>query len=524
MSEDAKAAIARMANPVPEGWDERLCWPEMWCVLTDLDCLWTLAPPFYEIKEAAEKVLSFWRTQRSYLREYKVVSLQWRWREEWRQREQRELPVWHQQDWWRASCDVWADHFVHRSEKDRSLLAYTADSKRGQRDIQTQIRPGRYLRQFFQAYLTEAQIKFFAEWQATGRIQTQFSDAEKFPLRFATTADEIERVYLGGPDSCMSHDASSYRTGGVHPVRVYAAGDLAIAYLENLSGLDRLARYPARSLIWPDKKVFGRVYPTDHCWSSDGYHTQRESLDMAEALTSRLLTLGYLRDGATSARTFQGARLCRMETARSRIVIMPYLDWHWCFTDHPEGGFCMTKEGDGAPATETNGLAIEEEAEPEYDWTCDRCGEGRMDDDDSAVVFSRWVPGRGARGEMTWCWGCYEYHSFHCEATENDYSEEDTDSVHVQGFGRVVVDWAEEHCYRSDYSGDWFDPERNSRVVMADGEIWSDEEFEEHGFTCEITDMAYPHEDVHPDYLGVWKGCTDRQIDKWRGKLDEAAD
>ena len=67
---------------------------------------------------------------------------------------------------------------------------------------------------------------------------------------------EIERVYLEGPTSCMSYEAGDEDIReSIHPVRVYGAGDLAVAYMRNARG-----KINARTICRPEKKVYGRLY------------------------------------------------------------------------------------------------------------------------------------------------------------------------------------------------------------------------------------------------------------------------
>ena len=140
----------------------------------------------------------------------------WHERENLAQRS-RIMPVWYQQEWWRKAWQIRQFQYVHVSEKDRTLIAYTQDADKGRRNIQTPIKPGKYLTKYFSEVLTAKQIAFFAAWQTTGVAGSRGYD--KAPLMFARTADEIEAVYMAGPDSCMSGGAGEYK-GPCHPVRV----------------------------------------------------------------------------------------------------------------------------------------------------------------------------------------------------------------------------------------------------------------------------------------------------------------
>jgi hypothetical protein len=116
-------------------------------------------------------------------------------------------------------------HFAHLSLSTPGYVAYTKDEEHGIRDVQTRIRPGKYLSQFFQ--LSQEQVIEYC-----GRC-----NAEALSLKFATDAKTIETVYTNGPDSCMRKSFNL----PVHPTAVYAStfedgrplpdpADVAIAY------------------------------------------------------------------------------------------------------------------------------------------------------------------------------------------------------------------------------------------------------------------------------------------------------
>src|SRR3546814_6153020 len=82
--------------------------------------------------------------------------------------------------------------------------------------------PGRYLHRFFSAHLNNNAIE---GWCA--RLSVQL---EEDALKITQDADEIEDVYVGGPGSCMAHDASEFDSVG-HTTRVFAGHDTGIAYI-----------------------------------------------------------------------------------------------------------------------------------------------------------------------------------------------------------------------------------------------------------------------------------------------------
>lgn len=181
--------------------------------------------------------------------------------------------------------------FPHISTDDPSMIAYTASFEKGMQDVQTKARPGRFLQKYFGDVLKPDQVRGLAG-MLTGQLPM-------FELKFAVTADEIVRVYTSGPSSCMSKPADYYHyTNGLHPVSVYA-GVFQVAYLE------RFGRISDRALVWPEKKLYGRVYG-----GNDGVFIRK------------------LKETGFSEGHFNGARLpiIKVPGSQSRIL-MPYVDW-----------------------------------------------------------------------------------------------------------------------------------------------------------------------------------------------------
>jgi len=161
----------------------------------------------------------------------------WRYRE--RERFERGLykpVVWAGQDWF--DKNQIADHFLHVSIKDPTRVAFTKCARDGDRDIQTAMKPGKYLAANFKM-LTPEQVKNYAMQHST-----KFENKE---LKFATTPEEIERVYkpsLGC--SCFS---------GTTKANLYGSGDFAVAYIEGDDG-----KIKARAVCAPGRKIYTRPY------------------------------------------------------------------------------------------------------------------------------------------------------------------------------------------------------------------------------------------------------------------------
>lgn len=144
------------------------------------------------------------------------------------------------------SSEVGLNHFLHLSIQNPGYVSYTASPELGREDRQVRTTFGRYIRKFYEG-LTDHRIR-----DITNEFKSKYADLE---LHWARTGDEIERVYVNGPRSCMSY-ATDYAGFGchVHPSRAYAAPDLAVAYLQNKEN----GNISARCLTY--KKTFIRGY------------------------------------------------------------------------------------------------------------------------------------------------------------------------------------------------------------------------------------------------------------------------
>lgn len=118
-------------------------------------------------------------------------------------------------------------------------------------------------------------------------------------LQIGRTADEFEHVYTNGPHSCMAYEATQGRyQSGFHPVRVYGDLDLGVAYIT------RSGDITARTLVWPDKKLYGRIYGD------------------RDRLIERLTEEGYIESPGWD---FSGARLHLKRNGENEII-SPYVD------------------------------------------------------------------------------------------------------------------------------------------------------------------------------------------------------
>lgn len=163
---------------------------------------------------------------------------------DWKAREQKRLndgiykpAPWAIHPWWRVNCIP--EHFAHVSVKDKALIAFTKGDKEGSADIQTSMKPGKYLAEFFGKVLTPEEIRKFAMEYEAKLVAKE--------LKFAKTPEEIQNVYatknLG---SCFS---------GTTKANLYGSGDFAVAYIETKNGDTK-----ARAVCCPERKIYGCCY------------------------------------------------------------------------------------------------------------------------------------------------------------------------------------------------------------------------------------------------------------------------
>ncbi|NYF30654.1 hypothetical protein [Sphingopyxis sp. JAI108] len=318
---------------------------------------------------------------------------------------------WHDEPWYQAKHD---EHFCHISTEQAGKIAFTENSAKGQLDRQLVMSPGRYLHRFFSNDLDNNAIE---GWCARLSVQLQ-EDA----LKITQDADEIEDVYVGGPSSCMAHDASDFESF-CHPARIYAGPDTALAYI----GAREDAR--ARSVVWPERKIHTSIYGD------------------VSRLKLLLEAAGYREGG------LNGARVRRIVDGDSFVV--PYIDAGGDLAD--DGEYLIIGRGN-IPSENTNGLG-------DQCWYCPRC-------DHSSTAHDTVYYSDGSSEE--WCYGCFTDRTIFCAYNECSYSNAETfvtvladDDEHdvlerdVEAFGAVYLEdrgewWVSGCCRRCDASGDWF--------------------------------------------------------------------
>lgn len=183
-------------------------------------------------------------------------------------------------------------HFAHLAAANEFMIGYFANPAYAVMDKASEIKPGAYLKKFYPAMSENDRKRYAAIVDNSGDVF------------IGRTEDEMEFAYEKCPHtSCMTTAYQQSRgrefKSPIHPIRVYAAGDLAIAYTKSKTG-----SVAERCLCWPDRKIYSRIY-------GDG------SGRLGKLLMARGMTSGTIDE-------FNGARLKRILVGGSFVV--PYID------------------------------------------------------------------------------------------------------------------------------------------------------------------------------------------------------
>ncbi len=351
-------------------------------------------------------------------------------------------------------------HFAHRSKDKAAFVAFTESPEKGARDIQTRLRPGVYLKRYFGEILSDAEVTHFA------RLHAMLSGEHNSELKFATKADEIEYIYTNGPASCMSLAAREF-SSNVHPVRVYGDSDLQLAYLEGDSGYHD-APIMARALVWPDRKIYGRVYPTPERY----YDSQKDCARAAQSeLISALESAGY------QSGRFRGAKIQKIYDEHNGAHVMPYLDGDQSVDD--TGNYFTIAFNGEYDATNTNGLL-------DSGFVCDHCEERASRGYENSVNVRR--------GEQIWCDSCVNSYAFYCTGTGEYYSESSFESVEIDG-DIYSLEYAESHFTYCEYSEEWTRGCRYTVETKNGEQTWCESSVMDNAFMCEGTGKWHSSDD-----------------------------
>lgn len=335
--------------------------------------------------------------------------------------------------------------FVHVSKLEPSKIALTPSAEHGIADRQVIMRVGSFLERYaiWRADIDSQQKQFIIE----NRVIQHTTYYAPVAIQYASTADDIERVYVAGPRSCMSQPAEHYRSY-IHPVRVYGDSDLSLAYLTDLDDPERIT---ARALIWRDKNRHGRIYGDEH--------RMQRALEIA----------GF------SQGDFLGARIRNILDDRKKdIYVMPYLD-HDQQVAKIDSDWLMIDSNGSIHATQTNGLAVEGQE-------CESCGD--MEDSGSLrEVYTREDRVRH------WCSHCADENAFHCEQTGSLVHNDHMSIID----GETVAMWHTSNANYCEYNEEHTFEPCFDVIVSEDGETqsWSRGAFQCHGDICRIDGLRY---------------------------------
>lgn len=227
---------------------------------------------------------------------------------------------WHDEPWF-STVHTELKHYLEVT--DEGFVRYymnLSDSRRNIKCGSTTI--GRYLNTFADQYKIDS-----AEIARLSIRHSETFEKENYKLHFTTDPDQIEEVYVNGPSSCMSipmwhedidpdDDDGYFEDIPEHPTRVYGnSPDLALAYLTNKQG-----EYSARTLVWPDKKIYGRVYGDE------------------DRITTRLKEQGYTQNHLEGAR-IKKVPVPHPEGREKPAYLGPYVDY--CPYVHEKGEFLI---------------------------------------------------------------------------------------------------------------------------------------------------------------------------------------
>ena len=397
---------------------------------------------------------------------------EWISREARRMGQEYELVPWHTQEWFSAkygdSTNPVFYHMPHLSEKHPGLIAYTENFDKGRRDIQTPIKPGKYLQRFFGDVLSPDEIR---EWASKCSVQNS-----AYELHFTTDADEIERVYTNGPHSCMSHKNWD---SGIHPCRVYSEGDLALAYLTK--GDDIVAR----TIVWPENKTYVRIYG---------------DFDRLKAL---LEDQGYCQGYS------DGARIKAIPYREA--YIMPYIDGADLASLTDDGAFFVIDNRGMYCTDNTNGTT-------DNGKYCEHC-ESHTNDDTFTV---------NNHGTLeTWCEDCYSDNSAVCEHCDENVHVAEIRTVRRRSTRGTTIEeyWCDSCCDNDATECEDTEELWHSDCIAttADGRHISVDAYDDDYFTCDHCAEIFPNDEYKEhDHGSVCTACHSELADDEGSEDDDA--
>lgn len=351
---------------------------------------------------------------------------------------------WDSEEW--AMGDYYWVHAAHISESDAGLVAFNLSNDKMRRNIQTKMKPGRYLQRFYGHVLSDEDIKYWSSKfsaLAEGPV-LHFIDNDTWAGSTSELEDAWINIYRRGPHSCMK---------GKDAVRVYAmkGNHLALAYWEFEGSI------VGRCIVRNDEREWIR------CYSDSGVIS-------IETLEQRITNAGY-----KESRNLEGIRVQKIEYNPGWV--MPYLDGRAQMVEDQGSYFVITDNGE-YECCNTSGY-IE-------GLSCSCCG-GACYEDELTYV-------EAADGSV--CSGCLDerYTYAHGRYGQEWYSNDDV--VYCRTDGEYYVErWASHNdVYQCEQCGDWYHiddlvPVQDAESICCNCAVALDE------------DDDYGNSYAHPDYV-----------------------
>lgn len=276
------------------------------------------------------------------------------------------VPVWNNEHWFYDSPYYYA-HQCHQSEKDPTMVAYNQNLDKLARNIQTAIKPGRYLQQFFGDVLSQDQIKYWAERQGT-TAESRYTLHVLNNNEWQGDKVGLQKVWKEMYSRCLV-DYSCMR--GFSAPRVYGlpGNHLGLAVWTRKGDPNPFENEDTpvygRAIVRFDEIGFNRVFPFAN-----------HDAEMHEsALQTWLKSAGFPHTG-----TLEDIYIDYQESDSS--VVCPYIDGdaQYVEVDYAFGQDVLRIGHSGHEACNTSGKIS-------LGTTCAECG-GRFDDDDLYYIDS----------------------------------------------------------------------------------------------------------------------------------------
>jgi hypothetical protein len=248
--------------------------------------------------------------------------------------------------------------FPHMAGKTNNAgkVAFTENHAKGAKDVQTVMKPGKYLRRVLKDKVTDHKLK---------DLVAELNAATDFEVMTTTLPGVARNVYIDGPQSCMSHGKNRFGNtfdlddNWRHPIEALfwpdGSGDIMLVYVENAG------RPCARVLVNKESEKYPSIYVGD--WAPSA----------KDVLNNWLESNGYTQ----SDDALEGATIPRIDLRNGKILC-PYIDCQnlgvEIYNEHLMIG------GDFKAAYE-HGYVPEDDDRR----TCDECGDATDDDDIHSV-------------------------------------------------------------------------------------------------------------------------------------------